>query len=82
MSFELLPEEKVVMLRARLKALKRARKSYTFWEMWNPPLKSKEEIAKIKENEEAEIEAITKVLKENTKIKRERTRLKNQRAQM
>ena len=76
--FDLLPEEKVVVLRARLKALKRATKSYTVWEMFDPPLKSEEEIKKIKENEKAEIETITKILKENTRKKRERTRLKNE----
>jgi hypothetical protein len=80
--FDLLPDEKVVVLRARLKALKRATNSYTVWEMFDPPLKSEEEIKKIKENEKAEIETITKILKENTKKKREQTRLKNQRARM
>ena len=77
--FDLLPEEKVVMLRARRKALKRAQNSYTFWEMWDPPLKSEEEIKKIKENEKAELDMINKVLKENTKKKTALTRAKNYR---
>ena len=76
--YDILPEEKEIVLRARLKALKRATKSYTVWEMFDPPLKSEEEIKKIKENEKAEIETITKILKENTRKKRERTRLKNE----
>ena len=42
--FDILPEEKVVVLRARREALKRATKSYTVWEMFDPPLKSEEEI--------------------------------------
>ena len=80
--FDLLPEEKVVQLRARRDALKRAVNSYTFWEIWDPPLKSPEEIKKIKENEKAELDTIIKILKENTNKKRALTRLKNQRAQM
>ena len=80
--FDLLPEEKVAMLRARRKALKRSMNSYTYWEMWDPPLKPEEEIRKIKENQNAEYDAIIKVLKENTRKKRELTRLKNKRAQM
>lgn len=77
--FDLLPEEKVVMLRARRNALKRSKNSYTFWEMWKPPLKSEEEIRKIKENQNAEYDAIIKVLKENTRKKRALTRAKNER---
>jgi len=77
--FDILPEEKVVVLRARLKALKRSQNSFTVWEMFDSPLKSKEEIAKIKENEKAEIEAITKLLKENTRKKAAETRAKNYR---
>jgi len=80
--YNLLPEEKVAQLKARLTALKRAVNSYTVWEMVDPPLKSEEEIKKIKENEKAEIETITKILKENTRKKREATRLKNQRVRM
>ena len=76
--YDILPEEKEIVLRARLKALKRATKSYTVWEMFDPPLKSEEEIKKIKENEKAEIETITKILKKNTRNKREQTRLKNE----
>ena len=75
--FDILPEEKVVVLRARLEALKRSQNSFTVWEMFDPPLKSEEEIKKIKENEKAEIEAIIKVLKENTRKKAEQTRIKN-----
>ena len=62
--------------------MKRAVNSYTVWEMFDPPLKSEEEIKKIKEAEKVELEEIIKVLKENTKKKRELTRLKNQRASM
>jgi len=77
--YDLLPEEKVVVLRARLKALKRATNSYTVWEMFDPPLKSEEEIKQIKENEKVEIETITKLLKENTRKKAAETRAKNYR---
>lgn len=80
--YDLLPEEKVVQLKAKLTALKRAVNSYTVWEMVDPPLKSPEEIKQIKDNEKAEIETITKILKENTRKKREATRLKNLRARM
>lgn len=76
--YDLLPEEKVVQLRARRRVLKRVINSYTVWEMWDPPLKSEEKIKKLKESWKVELETVIKILKENTRKKRESTRLKNQ----
>lgn len=80
--YDLLPEKKVAQLKARRKVLKRVINSYTVWEMFDPPLKSEEEIKKIKEGWKVELDTIIKILKENTNKKREQTRLKNLRARM
>jgi len=80
--YDILPERKVAQLRARRNYLKRAVNSYTVWEMWDPPLKSEEEIKKIKEDEKAELELIEKLLKENTRKKAANTRERNRNARM
>ena len=79
--FGVLPEEKVAQLRTRRRVLKRVINSCTIWEMWDPPLKSEEEIKKLKESWKVELEEVNKILKENTKNKRMQTRLKNLRAE-
>jgi hypothetical protein len=80
--YDVLSERKVAFLRGRRTYLKRSVNSYTVWEMWDPPLKSEEEIKKIKEDEKAELELIEKLLKENTKKKAANTRERNRRARM
>ena len=73
---KLLSEKEVAQLRSKRNHLQRSINSGTVWEMWDPPLKSEEEIKKIKEDEKAELEAIIKLLKENTKKKAALTRAK------
>ena len=75
--YDLLSEEQVIRLKERRDELKRLLHSYTIWGITDTPLKSEEEIKKIKEDGAAEIVTIIKRLKENTRKKRESTRLKN-----
>ena len=80
--YDVLSERKVAYLRGRRNYLKRSVNSYTVWEMWDPPLKSEEEIKKIKEDEKAELELIEKLLKANTRKKAANTRERNRMARM
>jgi hypothetical protein len=80
--YDVLSDRKVTFLKGRRNYLKRSANSYTIWEMWDPPLKSKEEIKKIKEDEKAELELIEKLLKENTRKKAANTRERNRNARM
>jgi hypothetical protein len=68
-----LPEKKVVSIRQRKKNLESMLKSQTIYEMFDPPLKSKEEIEQLKKQWKEELDLITKVLKENTLKKRRET---------
>jgi len=76
---ELLPEEKVIQLRARQKQLKREIKSKTIWAISDPPEKTEEEIEKMREGWKVEYDANNKVLRENTRKKKALTRAKNKR---
>jgi hypothetical protein len=64
-----LPAQKEKALRKRRNILESVLKTYTIYEMFDPPLKSKEEIEQIKFEQRQELSLIVKVLKENSEKK-------------
>ena len=65
MSIEYLSDEQYNKLEERKKNLERAITSHTIWGMVDPPLKSPEEIKKLKESWKIEIKSIDKIFKDN-----------------